>query len=109
MSSHFFFSGVQDELLEKEANQRLCRLMDGAPYDATSAALLQKVEHGFLASIDIYSTHGPFTARVSAPTAEEAIDKALVRVGERLEKWRVMRFSKHPDWIAPLAPDMGVA
>ena len=101
MSSRFVFRGFGDESLEKEASQRLSRLMDGAPYDATSAALLEKIDSGYSASVDIYSTHGPFMARAVAPTAKEALDKVLVKIGQRLESWRLRRFN--------FAADVGVA
>src|SRR5579885_3616410 len=94
MSARFVFMGLEDPELERSASLRLSRLMDGAPYDSSSAALLRKAENGFWASIDIYSTHGPFAARVSATTAAEAINKALTKVSERLENWRAKRFSQ---------------
>jgi|SRR5579885_2504509 len=107
MSSRFLFKGIQDDVLEKEANLRLSRLMDGAPYDATCAALLEKNADRYWASVDIYSTHGPFVARAAAPSAREALDRALVKIGERLDRWRAKRFNQRER--APLAPDVGVA
>ena len=110
MSSKFLFRGVEDENLEREANQRLARLMDGAPYDSSVAALLEKGARGYWAAIDIYSTHGPFVTRVSAPTAREAVDRSLTKIAERLEAWRLRRFSHRGNgWSPPTIPDVGVA
>ncbi len=109
MSNRFVFRGFQDTDTERSANQRLARILDGAPYDSTSSALLEKVDGRFFASIDIYSTHGPFIARVSAETASEAVDKALAKVSELLEHWRALRFSHQGRvWGFPFA-DMGRA
>jgi hypothetical protein len=110
MSHRFVFCGIQDQDLEKMATQRLSRLMDGAPYDSTCAALLEKVDTGYSASIDIYSTLGQFMTRVSAASPRDAVEKALARMTERLKQWQTRRFSTpEPQWFAPKTPDVGVA
>ncbi len=111
MSTRFVFMGLEDPDLERSATLRLSRLMDGAPYDSSAAALLKKAENGFWASIDIYSTHGPFAARVTATTAAEAINRAISKISECLENWRTKRFSQRnaAPRTTPVFPDVGVA
>jgi hypothetical protein len=102
MSNRFVFVGFEDSALNELAARRLSLVMDGAPYDSSSAALIERLADGYYASIDVYSTSGPFAVRTHAPSAREAMDRALARLDEKLQLWRARKFER------PL-PEPGVA
>jgi hypothetical protein len=94
MSNRFVFVGFEDPALSELAARRLSLVMDGAPYDSSCAALIERLTDGYYASIDVYSTSGPFAVRTHAPTARVSMDRALNKLDEKLQHWRARKLEQ---------------
>jgi hypothetical protein len=60
------------------------RILETAPYDSHALALLEKVEEGYRATIDIYSKDGPFIAESLAQNPTQALDELAGELSARI-------------------------
>lgn len=89
-----FIGFTPDDDTKKKAYLATERLLDMSPYGSMVVALLQKDEVSYRCAIEIYSKHGPFTARVSDASPDAALESVVRSLSKKLERWtEARRFS----------------
>lgn len=89
----FNFIGFDpSEDLKQKAGIALDRLINMAPYGSMPVALLEQDGSTYRCGIEIYSKHGPFTARGSDTSPEQALEAVVRSLSKKLERWKTIRF-----------------
>ncbi len=92
MIPDFNFIGFDpDEDIKNKAYLAAERLLDIVPYGSMAVALLQKDEISYRCAIEIYSKHGPFTARASDTTPDAALESVVRTLSKKLVRWKERR------------------
>lgn len=69
-----------------------------------AVALLQKDENSYRCAIEIYSKHGPFTARASASSPDAALESVVRSLLKKLDRWKKLRrFSEQEKALRAMA------
>lgn len=109
MQTQFQFLGFEpDHELRVEAQHKLERLLDQAPYGSFAVAVIEKMDQGYRCAIDIYTINGPFVAQSQHTSAGAALNRVMKMLTLRIERWREKRMrifgrQKNPSELDSLA------
>lgn len=93
MFERFYFENfAPSEELEAFANLALYNVLDLAPQDSASTAIIERIGEHYTCRIEVVSRSGPFLVSVAANDPRSAVEKGVQKLKEKIDVWKKRRF-----------------